>query len=882
MSVIRDRQGIISASDRCLAIAAAWRAAVEGIAYIPLSSAAVDERFQRLAVDVEEALQERLMPEDLLERGRAIGRELVALNLLRPPALERSLALLSAELAGEVDPEQLGLLLAGIAGGYSAAVEAAILAQQEAIGRAATLNLRRAQGELETANHELGEQIAARIWAEKIQDDYLERLQRLHQTDLAILSAESLAAIAEVSVQYVRHLIPSLSVSIPLFDDNKKKWIVLGSTHAIYPAGRDLTISMGDAVETLKKGQVVYLEDLRTVPHPAPQIVELIDLGGRSVFAVPLRYREYLIGSLVIVLEEVRSFSEHEAAIAREIADSVAVAIQNRRLLMAEQEAREREATFREVAAALTLGLGLDELLHHILDQLDHVIANDGSAIILLEENGPMVVAQRGLPGRAEKIVELSRNRPPSMQAVLESGQPRIINDTHTSPEWTMVEGYEYIRAWMGVPLSVKGVAIGILSVDRDAPDAFTRRDLELAVTFANQAAIAIENVRLFTRLQEHAVELEVRVRERTRELETLYGITATAVGNPDLESLLQRSLELAVEALGCPTAAIHLIAGEETGLQPAAVLESGATHLVELLRGPSLARLLVEPLQTGAPTILTSATLPDEWDAAKWPLVFAALPLRSRGRPLGVFSLLWDDPQRFDAVDQTLLVTIADQIGAAVDNIQLRQITRQAAIIEERERLARDIHDQVTQSIYSAGLFAEAARDAADAGNLDKLRQHTHSIQRMTNQALRELRSLLFELRTEPLAREGLVNALRERLMTVEHRAGIAGEVFASGVESIPVAIEETFYRIALEALNNALRHAQAERVDIMLAAVDGDLTMTIADNGIGFQHRRAGDRGGMGLESMQKRIGKVNGELTLTSDGTGTRVTARARLEQ
>jgi signal transduction histidine kinase len=215
------------------------------------------------------------------------------------------------------------------------------------------------------------------------------------------------------------------------------------------------------------------------------------------------------------------------------------------------------------------------------------------------------------------------------------------------------------------------------------------------------------------------------------------------------------------------------------------------------------------------------------------------------------------------------------------VENIQLRQITRQAAIIEERERLARDIHDQVTQSIYSAGLFAEAARGAIEAGNLDKMRQHTYSIQRMTSQALRELRSLLFELRTEPLARQGLVEALRERLKTVEHRAGIAGEVLASGVDSIPVAIEETFYRIALEALNNALRHARADRVDITLTAAGGELTMTIADNGIGFDQEAAGDQGGMGLESMQKRIGKVNGELTLTSGEAGTRVTARARLD-
>ena len=856
--------------ERQYSIAAAWRSAVADLANASFPAGEWDERFEQLAAVALEALAAWVTPEEAVARGRVIGDELVSLLRLTPSALERSLAALSAELAAVAKPERLGLLLAGIAGGYAGAIERQVLARQEA----AALDLQHSQSQLAA-------QIADRIHAEQAQQDYLGRLQRLHQIDLAVLSATSPEAIADVSVKFVRHLIPSLCVSITLFDDNKKKWVVLGSTHPIYPTGRDLTNSMAKALETMRMGRVIYLEDLRAVPQPSAQLVELLNLGGRSILAVPLSYRDELIGSLSIILKEVRAFTEHEVAIAREIGDSVAVAIQNRRLLIAEQEAREREAIFREVAAALTLGLGLDELLHHILDQLDHVIDNDGAAIILLDETESIVVAQRGLPGRTEKIVELTRNPPPSMRAVLETGDPRIINDTHASDEWTVVAGYEYIRAWLGVPLLVKGDIIGILSVDRDTADAFTAQDLDLAVTFANQAAIAIENVRLFTRLQEHADELEARVRERTRELETLYGITATAVGNPDLGRLLQRSLELAVEAFGCPTVAIHLLAGEEAGLQPATVLETGATDLVKLLRGEPAATLLVQPLQTGAPVILTGAALPAEW-AGHRGLVFAALPLRSRGRSLGIFSLLWDDPQRFAAVEEALLVTVADQIGAAVENIQLRQITRQAAIIEERERLARDIHDQVTQSIYSAGLFAEAARDSAEAANLAKVRQHTHSIQRMTNQALRELRSLLFELRTEPLARHGLVNALRERLKTVEHRAGIAGVVSARGVEHIPVAIEETFYRIAMEALNNALRHAQADRVDIALVATDGDLTMTITDNGIGFDWQTAVEQGGMGLESMQKRIGKVNGELSLTSGEPGTRVTARARLNQ
>jgi signal transduction histidine kinase len=225
--------------------------------------------------------------------------------------------------------------------------------------------------------------------------------------------------------------------------------------------------------------------------------------------------------------------------------------------------------------------------------------------------------------------------------------------------------------------------------------------------------------------------------------------------------------------------------------------------------------------------------------------------------------------------------MTIADQIGAAVENIKLRQLIRQAAIIEERERLARDIHDQVTQSIYSTSLFAEAARGAAMAGNMDKVQEHTQSILRTTNLALRELRLLLFELRTEALARRGLVDALRERVRTVEQRAGIAARVHAQELGVLPVSVEEAFYRIALEALNNALRHARAGRVDVTLNTQADEIMMTIADDGIGFDFASAAESGGMGLESMQKRADKLGGGLTIrTRPGNGTLIIARAPL--
>lgn len=869
-------------------IASAWRLATSDIAYIPLSGVEIRERFQQLVAGALTAIQSPAPRMMTLEQGRTIGRALVELNLSKSEALERTLACLSAELAGLGEPRQVGWLLAGIAGGFTAAAAGSILKQQENIGRAANKALQRAQSDLETsrdrlseANRQLSAEIEERIHAEQMQRRLAERLRRLHELDLAVLSAQSLSDIVNISLEYIQQVIPAINVSISILDLVNKRLMVLSSTNAAYPVGRNISITMLQALERLKAGEAIYIRDLKELRDQSVATAEIVDLGGRSSLATPIHFGGEIIGVLSIIVGEVREFSDEEIEIAREIADSVSVAIQNRQLLEAEQSAREREAILREVAASLTLGLSLDDLLQSILDQLDRVMTNHSSAILLIQNDMPVVVAHRGSPSLPARLNELVLTRPLSIWSVLKTGRLKVINDTHGSPEWTIIEGFEYIRAWMGVPLMVKGECIGIMTIDRATPDAFTAQDQDLALAFANQAAIAIDNVGMFNQLQEHAGQLEEHVHRRTRELQLLYGITATAVGNPEMDSMLRRSLQLMADAFGCPAAAVFLPDGETDQLRPAALLEGAGPELNRFLEELTPEHLLLaHPLHHENPAIVRGDKLAIGWDQ-EVELIAVAVPLRSRGRNLGVLCLLWDDPRQYDAVSQTLLETIADQLGAAVENIRFHHIVRQAAIIEERERLAGDIHDQVTQSIYSAGLFAEAARDAAAVGNLTKVEHHTHSILRMTNQALRELRLLLSELRIEALARHGLADALRERLKTVEHRAYIDGEVHAAELGEIPVAVEETFYRIALEALNNALRHARAERVDITLSVEDGELVMMIADNGIGFDREEAAAAGGMGLASMQKRIGKVNGVLTLNSNENGSQVVARAPLE-
>jgi signal transduction histidine kinase len=247
----------------------------------------------------------------------------------------------------------------------------------------------------------------------------------------------------------------------------------------------------------------------------------------------------------------------------------------------------------------------------------------------------------------------------------------------------------------------------------------------------------------------------------------------------------------------------------------------------------------------------------------------------------LGLMSLISPQPDCFSIESLPVLTTIADQIATAVENIRLRHKARETAVLAERDRLARDLHDAVTQSLYSLSLFAEAAQESARANDPARIQRHLGSDMKMAQQALGELRLMLFELRADTAARQGLAQALGDRLKSVEERIGIAVDIQAESIGLLPVVVEEAFYRVGLEALNNALRHGPAPHVEVRLFTEDSHLVLTIADDGAGFDVAEATRSGGMGLNSMTQRLQQVGGTLVVdSSPGQGTRVTARTPL--
>ncbi|MFN8597509.1 MAG: PAS domain S-box protein [Anaerolineae bacterium] len=199
-------------------------------------------------------------------------------------------------------------------------------------------------------------------------------------------------------------------------------------------------------------------------------------------------------------------------------------------------------------------------------------------------------------------------------------------------------------------------------------------------------------------------------------------------------------------------------------------------------------------------------------------------------------------------------------------DRVHLAQAQAHAAL-EERRRLARDLHDSVTQSLYSLTLVAEATRRLAKTGDLERVEHQVARLGETAQQALKEMRLLVYELRPQALDQDGLIGALQQRLDAVEKRSGVNARLIVEQTDRLPEPIESALYFIAQEALNNALKHSGATSVTIKLCGTLGRVELHVSDNGRGFEQAAITDRGGLGLTSMRERAEQLGGTLMLDS---------------
>ena len=208
------------------------------------------------------------------------------------------------------------------------------------------------------------------------------------------------------------------------------------------------------------------------------------------------------------------------------------------------------------------------------------------------------------------------------------------------------------------------------------------------------------------------------------------------------------------------------------------------------------------------------------------------------------------------------------------------KRACEEAAVMEERSRLARELHDSVSQSLYSLTLFAETGRQLVEKGDLENLRICFSEIVSSSQVILKEMRLLMFDLRPAALEEEGLLGALQKRLDSVEQRSGVKSELNVSGDVKLSPLMEEGLYRIAQEALNNSLKYSSAQKVMIEINFVDETIEMEVSDDGIGFDTESILKKGGIGMTNMKERAAKLGGSLEISSTpGKGTNITFKVQ---
>lgn len=250
------------------------------------------------------------------------------------------------------------------------------------------------------------------------------------------------------------------------------------------------------------------------------------------------------------------------------------------------------------------------------------------------------------------------------------------------------------------------------------------------------------------------------------------------------------------------------------------------------------------------------------------------SVPMLVEGNAVGGLTLLCDEELDDEAVALPFLQAVADQAALAVENSRLIEALKGKAVLEERNRIARELHDSINQVLYGIGLGARTGLKHMEAGKPECAEKALHYIVAQAEAAIVEMRSLICELRPESLEQEGLVGLLGRQLATLQARHQL--QVDSTLLEpALPLDSKHALWRVLQEALANVTQHARATSLQLRMEQADGGLRVVVEDNGVGFdpQERRAGH---IGLQTMRERVEPLGGTLTIEgSQGQGTRLT-------
>jgi signal transduction histidine kinase len=517
-----------------------------------------------------------------------------------------------------------------------------------------------------------------------------------------------------------------------------------------------------------------------------------------------------------------------------------------------------------EASRALAAELSLESLLERIVEVAAELTGSQYAALGVIDRSGTQL--ERFVTHGIDAATSASIGDPPRGRGVLgvliREAKPLRLRDLSEDPRSVgFPPGHPPMRSFLGVPILLRGVAYGNLYLTEKADGSdYTDEDEELVTHLASQAAVAIENARLF----------EAATRW-SRQLESLNEVGNALATETDLSRLLDLVASRLRDLIEARLVTVLVPAGPDELRFAVAVGEGGDAFVGELvpISGSKCGRVFERRRSERVDSMLDDPEASREVTRRVGAQSGLWVPLVARDRTIGVIGAYdkLGESAVFADMDLRLAETFATRAAVAIDlseRVERDALRRTVAAQEvERRRLARELHDETGQALTSILLGLGSLEDSLTD---DGTRAAVHDVRELVVRTLQEVRQLAVELRPKVLDDFGLVPALERLTQTLSEKTGLEIELLARIEGRLPEETETALYRIVQEALTNVVKHAAAQHVSIVIARKDRTVTALIEDDGRGFEPA-ATREGGFGLVGMGERVSLLGGTLRVES---------------
>ena len=712
----------------------------------------------------------------------------------------------------------------------------------------------------------------------------------------SISSELELRPLLTLIVQHACELLEADRGTIGLVDEDRQ-FVRTAAVYKMPPneLGAEMPRGVGLAGKVLASQEPLILNRYGDLEVPLQP-----DLIQDAVIGIPIFWHDHMIGFFGIGAEPPRRFAQQDVELLEQLARHAAIAIENARLFATEKRRAARQATLNRIGKLIASTLELDDLLETAVTAIDEELSYSNTAVLLVDPENPdtlVLSARSGIYADNVKGPYRQSIDEGIVGAAARSRRPVFIPDVRQDSRYLPIPNAGDIRSELALPIVAGNRLLGVLNVETThSIDRDEAADLELV---ADQLGVAISNAHYFEQMQRNLAETQL-----------LYETSRRMTNAFDVDDVIEAYLQH-VAVRGRYVCTVALYEFDELG-ERTAVLVRGVWSPDEGLRLvrerlPYARDALDPPLDQGQTVLMADVqTDPRANDqlrrlqAESGRSAVAFIPLIVRRTRIGVVILTYPTVYQWRESDLWPYQVTAAQLATAIDTrrqqLLLVQSSQEVAVLRERQRLARELHDSVTQLIFSMTLVGQSVAPAWER-DPDAGKQRVNRLLELSQSALAEMRALLFELRSSDsdrlplparsgvtlpgitrLQRDGLIAALSQHVQSLKlERPAItldAGHYQPQALEK-----EIALFRIAQEALNNTVKHAAAERVDVHLAVAEKAVCLRVEDDGAGFEQKSEENRSpnSLGLRTMRERAEALDGRLDIRSTpGQGTIVKA------